>query len=158
MTLISLHPSEPCMRGHRSTKCMHSDRILVQVRKPGRPLSSCPHSEGRCDCTGLRMAIPKGDFRPRETGAHIVSVTLMDRCQHRDVRASPGIRPRQRPRWTIRRRIQSSGLMPWSKALAEARPRPSYPLPHVQPLIEFGRTADDGRVARPRPPSRLSTT
>ncbi|KAF8429250.1 hypothetical protein EV426DRAFT_216349 [Tirmania nivea] len=34
---------EPCMRGHRSSKCTHEDRLLVQVRKPGRPLSSCPH-------------------------------------------------------------------------------------------------------------------
>ncbi|KAI9826454.1 MAG: hypothetical protein M1826_006663 [Phylliscum demangeonii] len=50
---------EPCMRGHRSSKCTHSDRILVQVRKPGRPLSSCPHPGGHCSCTGLRMAIPK---------------------------------------------------------------------------------------------------
>ncbi|KAH8145227.1 uncharacterized protein LAJ45_10788 [Morchella importuna] len=36
--------SEPCIRGHRSSKCNHSDRVLVQVRKPGRPLSSCPHT------------------------------------------------------------------------------------------------------------------
>ncbi|CUS11299.1 unnamed protein product [Tuber aestivum] len=35
---------EPCMRGHRSSKCNHTDRILVKVRKPGRPLSSCPHT------------------------------------------------------------------------------------------------------------------
>ncbi|KAI5841742.1 hypothetical protein DFP73DRAFT_480624, partial [Morchella snyderi] len=34
----------PCIRGHRSSKCNHSDRVLVQVRKPGRPLSSCPHT------------------------------------------------------------------------------------------------------------------
>ncbi|KAG0640420.1 hypothetical protein HOY80DRAFT_884817 [Tuber brumale] len=32
------------MRGHRSSKCNHTDRILVKVRKPGRPLSSCPHT------------------------------------------------------------------------------------------------------------------
>lgn len=38
------HDSEPCMRGHRSSKCNHTDRILVKVRKPGRPLSSCPHT------------------------------------------------------------------------------------------------------------------
>ncbi|KAL7275167.1 hypothetical protein RUND412_001907 [Rhizina undulata] len=35
---------EPCMRGHRSSKCAHKDRVLVRVRKPGRPLSSCPHT------------------------------------------------------------------------------------------------------------------
>ncbi|KAI9802678.1 MAG: hypothetical protein M1825_002700 [Sarcosagium campestre] len=50
---------EPCMRGHRSSKCTHSDRLLVQVRKPGRPLSSCPHTNTQCNCGGIRMAIPK---------------------------------------------------------------------------------------------------
>ncbi|KAK2074528.1 hypothetical protein P8C59_008728 [Phyllachora maydis] len=31
----------PCIRGHRSTKCTHaSERVMVPVRKPGRPLSS----------------------------------------------------------------------------------------------------------------------
>ena len=37
--LLTAATSEPCMRGHRSSKCTHTDRILVQVRKPGRPLS-----------------------------------------------------------------------------------------------------------------------
>jgi hypothetical protein len=52
--------SEPCMRGHRSSKCTHGDRILIRVRKPGRPLSSCPHSVADCNCGGVRVAIPKG--------------------------------------------------------------------------------------------------
>ncbi|RAL59213.1 hypothetical protein DID88_006668 [Monilinia fructigena] len=35
---------EPCIRGHRSTKCTHAnERLMVPVRKPGRPLSACPH-------------------------------------------------------------------------------------------------------------------
>ncbi|KAF8457404.1 hypothetical protein BGX38DRAFT_784935 [Terfezia claveryi] len=41
--ILTINISEPCMRGHRSSKCTHEDRLLVQVRKPGRPLSSCPH-------------------------------------------------------------------------------------------------------------------
>ncbi|KAI2628575.1 hypothetical protein GGR54DRAFT_351797 [Hypoxylon sp. NC1633] len=54
---------EPCIRGHRSTRCNHApDRIMVPVRKPGRPLSTCPHPPGRtCQC-GPRVtaALPKG--------------------------------------------------------------------------------------------------
>ncbi|KAF3137347.1 hypothetical protein TWF569_009278 [Orbilia oligospora] len=50
---------EPCMRGHRSSKCTHSDRILIKVRKPGRPLSSCPHEAGTCSCEIASVAIPK---------------------------------------------------------------------------------------------------
>lgn len=40
----------PCMRGHRATTCMHHDRILLEVRRPGRPLSSCPHKSQSCGC------------------------------------------------------------------------------------------------------------
>ncbi|KAI1208517.1 uncharacterized protein F4807DRAFT_137981 [Annulohypoxylon truncatum] len=53
---------EPCIRGHRSTKCAHGgDRMLVPVRKPGRPLSTCPHPPGKsCQCRSVTAAIPKG--------------------------------------------------------------------------------------------------
>ncbi|KAI9891561.1 MAG: hypothetical protein M1814_002684 [Vezdaea aestivalis] len=51
---------EPCVRGHRSTKCEHKDRNLIEVRKPGRPLSSCPHPNSKCDCpVGIRVAVRK---------------------------------------------------------------------------------------------------
>ncbi|KAJ5054024.1 uncharacterized protein L3040_000310 [Drepanopeziza brunnea f. sp. 'multigermtubi'] len=41
---------EPCIRGHRATSCAHTDRILVAVRKPGRPLESCGHNLNTCQC------------------------------------------------------------------------------------------------------------
>lgn len=43
-----------CTKGHRSSKCAHYDRILYKVRKPGRPLNSCPHI--------LPDSIPPGTF------------------------------------------------------------------------------------------------
>ncbi|KAK4462704.1 hypothetical protein QBC42DRAFT_326391 [Cladorrhinum samala] len=52
----------PCIRGHRSTKCTHFyERVMIPVRKPGRPLSTCPCPPGRpCQCGGgVRVAIPK---------------------------------------------------------------------------------------------------
>lgn len=45
--------SGPCIRGHRSTKCQHTDRVLLEVRKPGRPLTSCPHIAKACSCERL---------------------------------------------------------------------------------------------------------
>jgi hypothetical protein len=53
--------SEPCIRGHRSTKCTHAnERLMVPVRKPGRPLSTCPHQSNRgCACSGVTAAIPR---------------------------------------------------------------------------------------------------
>ncbi|KAL4900940.1 hypothetical protein BDW74DRAFT_88976 [Aspergillus multicolor] len=54
---------EPCIRGHRSSKCAHYDRLMVSVGKAGRPLSKCPHVEGSCNCKRLgafMVAIPKG--------------------------------------------------------------------------------------------------
>ncbi|KAH8808484.1 hypothetical protein F5884DRAFT_882157 [Xylogone sp. PMI_703] len=54
---------EPCIRGHRSTKCTHAnERLMVPVRKPGRPLSACPHPRDQaCSCGRLSVtaAIPK---------------------------------------------------------------------------------------------------
>ncbi|KAK3316334.1 hypothetical protein B0H66DRAFT_291817 [Apodospora peruviana] len=51
----------PCIRGHRSTKCNHfNERVMVPVRKPGRPLSTCPCPPGKpCACGGVRVAIPR---------------------------------------------------------------------------------------------------
>ncbi|KAJ1324875.1 DNA-binding transcription factor-like protein [Microdochium nivale] len=49
----------PCIRGHRSTKCAHHDRVMIAVKKPGRPLSTCPHAPGiQCGCGGVQAAIP----------------------------------------------------------------------------------------------------
>ncbi|CAG9943757.1 unnamed protein product [Clonostachys rosea f. rosea IK726] len=52
---------EPCIRGHRSTKCTHAnERLMVPVRKPGRPLSSCPHPPSKpCSCGQVTAAIPR---------------------------------------------------------------------------------------------------
>ncbi|KAK0115417.1 hypothetical protein ONS96_013873 [Cadophora gregata f. sp. sojae] len=52
---------EPCIRGHRSTKCTHAnERLMVPVRKPGRPLSACPHPQDQaCGCSSVTAAIPR---------------------------------------------------------------------------------------------------
>ncbi|KAK8097693.1 uncharacterized protein PG998_013179 [Apiospora kogelbergensis] len=43
---------EPCIRGHRTSVCNHGqERVLIAVRKPGRPLRQCPHPPDRsCSC------------------------------------------------------------------------------------------------------------
>ncbi|KAL4912927.1 copper fist DNA binding domain-containing protein [Aspergillus aurantiobrunneus] len=41
---------EPCLRGHRSSKCKHYDRLMVKVAGSGRPLKGCPHSKLHCGC------------------------------------------------------------------------------------------------------------
>ncbi|KAA8565968.1 hypothetical protein EYC84_009776 [Monilinia fructicola] len=41
---------EPCIRGHRATSCKHSDRLMVLVRKPGRPTQGCGHTFQTCYC------------------------------------------------------------------------------------------------------------
>jgi hypothetical protein len=74
------------MKGHRSTKCTHHDRMLYKVRRPGRPLNNCNHQEEMapgalkagatdeeiskyvrgCDCNKesfqVAIPIPKGEF------------------------------------------------------------------------------------------------
>ncbi|KAB8073146.1 hypothetical protein BDV29DRAFT_175938 [Aspergillus leporis] len=54
---------EPCIRGHRSSKCQHFDRLMMKVPKAGRPLAKCPHPKGTCSCQKLyafMIRIPKG--------------------------------------------------------------------------------------------------
>ncbi|CAG7916632.1 unnamed protein product [Penicillium olsonii] len=56
-------PSEPCIRGHRSSKCQHFDRLMMKVPKAGRPLAKCPHPKGTCSCQktyAVMVRIPKG--------------------------------------------------------------------------------------------------
>ena len=52
--------SEPCIRGHRATSCKHTDRVLVEVRKPGRPLQTCGHKLDTCSCGRLADAFSLG--------------------------------------------------------------------------------------------------
>ncbi|KAJ5553443.1 hypothetical protein N7494_002821 [Penicillium frequentans] len=54
---------EPCVRGHRSSKCMHFERVMARVPKAGRPLSKCPHPQGNCGCVKtwfVVVRIPRG--------------------------------------------------------------------------------------------------
>ncbi|WEW56654.1 hypothetical protein PRK78_002102 [Emydomyces testavorans] len=54
---------EPCIRGHRSSKCQHFDRLMMKVPKAGRPLAKCPHPKGTCSCQKIyafMVRIPKG--------------------------------------------------------------------------------------------------
>ncbi|KAI5811347.1 hypothetical protein DFH27DRAFT_520780 [Peziza echinospora] len=75
---------EPCMRGHRSSKCAHEDRLLVRVRKPGRPLSACPHQLGPVgtttfvDANGARLEDnkPPTKVHPKGCGCEIASLAI----------------------------------------------------------------------------------
>ncbi|PTU23137.1 hypothetical protein P175DRAFT_0159694 [Aspergillus ochraceoroseus IBT 24754] len=53
---------EPCIRGHRSSKCNHFDRLMMKVPKAGRPLAKCPHPKGNCACQkkyAFMVRVPK---------------------------------------------------------------------------------------------------
>ncbi|GAA5863211.1 hypothetical protein JCM1840_002512 [Sporobolomyces johnsonii] len=50
---------QTCIKGHRSSKCTHTNRPLIEIKKKGRPTSQCAHCRelrktrsvhGRCDC------------------------------------------------------------------------------------------------------------
>ncbi|KAN0119735.1 copper-fist domain containing protein [Hyaloscypha variabilis] len=55
---------EPCIRGHRATSCAHTDRILLEVRKPGRPLESCGHEFATCNCGKITELLSMGTVLP----------------------------------------------------------------------------------------------
>jgi hypothetical protein len=71
-----------CIRGHRSTRCAHADgRILLPVRKPGRPLSACPHIPGpggKCRCGTIIAAIPRNQKCPCGTNSGTAPVVTIN--------------------------------------------------------------------------------
>jgi len=64
----------PCIRGHRSTTCNHSPRMLWEVRKRGRPLQDCPHhlnDDGKsCNCCERKVWIKGRGVCPPPAGVH----------------------------------------------------------------------------------------
>ncbi|KAJ5938023.1 hypothetical protein N7454_004365 [Penicillium verhagenii] len=68
---------ESCVRGHRSSKCEHWDRIMVKIHKAGRPLTKCPHDGHVCDgnCT-------------KTTRAFVVKIMKGSNCLCRPVRSA----------------------------------------------------------------------
>jgi len=53
---------EPCIRGHRATSCAHNDRVLIEVRRPGRPLESCGHEFATCNCGKITELLSMGSL------------------------------------------------------------------------------------------------
>lgn len=72
---------ERCIRGHRASKCIHSDRPLVPVKKQGRPSTTCNHCKtlreekninpsGSCNCSRLE----------KEGNLFSIGDDMLDRC------------------------------------------------------------------------------
>lgn len=64
--------SETCIRGHRSLKCQHFDRLMKKVRRPGRPLTKCHCMAQRCGCAeqwGVMSKAPFGKLGSSYDGA-----------------------------------------------------------------------------------------
>lgn len=62
--LLTFLSSAACIRGHRVSRCNHLGRQLLDIRRPGRPLTSCPHPPGRhCSCQRL-VIDPRQDMIP----------------------------------------------------------------------------------------------
>ncbi|KAI9694697.1 MAG: hypothetical protein M1822_000313 [Bathelium mastoideum] len=69
-----------CIRGHRSSQCneKHYDRIMVAVRKPGRPLTACPHAKGQpCTCSSAQVTytIPRATAKCASGAIQAIAVS-----------------------------------------------------------------------------------
>ncbi|KAI4860110.1 hypothetical protein F4820DRAFT_122409 [Hypoxylon rubiginosum] len=107
----------PCIRGHRSTKCNHGDeRFLLQVRKPGRPLSSCPHPPGKaCTCgSGVTTAaLPKGRQCPCGSSPKVNGAPTL-------VKAEPSENAPMSPTRNVSFRVQKPAPKPGRKQSVDA--------------------------------------
>ncbi|CAL9728218.1 transcriptional activator protein Cup2p [Monosporozyma unispora] len=72
---------ERCIRGHRASKCVHSERPLVPVKKQGRPSTTCHHCKtlreekninpsGSCNCGKIE----------KEGKLFSIDDDILDRC------------------------------------------------------------------------------
>lgn len=69
---------EKCIKGHRSSSCKHSDRLLFEIKPKGRPQTQCDHCRElrkvkqvhvKCSCTKADASTASsssanGVFRP----------------------------------------------------------------------------------------------
>ncbi|KAL8983409.1 MAG: hypothetical protein Q9177_004983 [Variospora cf. flavescens] len=46
---------DPCVRGHRASRCNHFERLMGRVKRPGRPLTTCPHASSSCNCQNEKV-------------------------------------------------------------------------------------------------------
>ncbi|KAL2816486.1 copper fist DNA binding domain-containing protein [Aspergillus granulosus] len=56
---------DPCLRGHRSSKCQHFDRLMAKVPRSGRPSKKCPHSRQNCSCRKPYAIMEPLSYGPR---------------------------------------------------------------------------------------------
>ncbi|KAI0162049.1 hypothetical protein GGR57DRAFT_498393 [Xylariaceae sp. FL1272] len=127
----------PCIRGHRATSCDHAnERIMVPVRKPGRPLSSCPHRPGtNCQCSQVTVTIP----RKRRCGAFTgcSSERKPGNCQEprNDTTATPSSVPEpMRP-------ISSMHMVPENHATTFSSPIQGYASQQIYSPVLNGATS-----------------
>ncbi|KAF2865524.1 hypothetical protein BDV95DRAFT_599751 [Massariosphaeria phaeospora] len=139
----------PCIRGHRSSKCDHRDRVLVEVRKPGRPLSSCPHPSGSCSCERvvINYTIPKTSEcacpseRPQPTAPVAGSSSRVQKSRNRKSTAT----------------LNPATLERAMKASQDAETNSSSLLPHTPTDSSFP-PSDRSTSNEASPPSSASST
>ncbi|OAX77352.1 hypothetical protein ACJ72_08352 [Emergomyces africanus] len=141
---------EPCVRGHRSSKCQHFDRLMMKVPKAGRPLAKCPHPKGTCSCQKLyafMVRIPKGSTclcRPLYQVPMVVTEAARPLAQP----AAPGLRSPVAPSFCNRNRIQKR---PRRQNSLQAGPELDAKSLNTRDLPPNGYKADMGHVPNPSP-------
>ncbi|KAH6679245.1 copper fist DNA binding domain-containing protein [Halenospora varia] len=137
---------EPCIRGHRATSCAHTDRILIEVRKPGRPLESCGHQLDTCNCGRLQEIFSIGDAPLDQAfvaNPPFIAASPAPSTSSRDSRSKSKVMPRQKSKITkkpSRRKSTASSTTTQSEESSTQMgqsPLPTSPNPTSPPYGQY---------------------
>ncbi|GAA5855759.1 hypothetical protein JCM8547_001673 [Rhodosporidiobolus lusitaniae] len=85
---------QSCIKGHRSSKCTHTNRPLQEIKKKGRPTSQCAHCRelrktrsvhSRCDCAArVKEGKPEPRILPNGLADAMLLASLADEGDEED--------------------------------------------------------------------------
>ncbi|KAH8831425.1 copper fist DNA binding domain-containing protein [Flagelloscypha sp. PMI_526] len=154
---------DTCIKGHRTSSCKHTDRLLVEIKKKGRPQTQCEHCRElrktkqmhvKCLCApskGGAPTVPSPDGSPNLESPQSTSPVIPACGQGPEC---PCCVPRKRPSTSKKNKIASShymGELELASSLSRSAPSstdagPEASLISITPMLPNHLTTDAGHA------------
>ncbi|KAF7891626.1 hypothetical protein EAF00_007928 [Botryotinia globosa] len=164
---------EPCIRGHRATKCTHTNRLLVLVRKPGRPMQNCAHELEGCFCGRLGGAgedwgvdrpadmSKSSGFDARE-GSNVIGTMGSEESQKHVSRSESKKRKRKAKKGGIsdvqKNKVNKRAKGPTSSSRKTSSPSPKCPVLDQQEILGYSNTVEPEPVLDTTHPNTFTSS